>query len=281
MKLAYCVAGPDTRDPGVLALRGDPAEVFPRLASLGYAGVDLMVRDPALLDGARLQSLAERAGLRIVSLSTGQVRKEDQLSLAHPDETARARAVDRGRAIIDLAAALEAQVNIGTLRGHLPEGPAREEARAAARASLQALIAHAAPRGVRVALEPQSRYIINWLHTVAEARAFIAGLAPPGAALVFDVYHALLEEASVFAALVEAGPLVSLVQVSDSNRLPPGAGHLPLGEVLRVLAAIGFGGYVAVEAVQKPTPHEAAARAARHLVPLLEQIASERKATPA
>jgi sugar phosphate isomerase/epimerase len=212
-------------------------------------------------------------------LSTGQVRKEDGLSLCDLDERARARAVDRARAIIDLAARLGAQVNIGTLRGPLPVGPSREPSRAAARASLQALLAHARGLGVRLALEPQSRQVINWLNTVGEARAFIAGLDPaPG--LLLDVYHAFLEEPSLFAAIIDAAPLLTLVQVSDSNRLPPGCGHLPFGDVLRVLAAVGYRGFLAVEALQQPTPPEAAARAARHLLALLEQIASERSPTP-
>jgi sugar phosphate isomerase/epimerase len=297
VKLAYAVATPDTVDATMLAMRGPLARSFATLARLGYSGVDLMVRDPAALEPDALAGLAADHGLTIVSLSTGQARKEDGLSLASLDEGARTRAVDRGRAFLTLAGRLGAQVNIGTLRGTLPDGPDRPAARAAAVGGLRILLAEARAIGVRLAIEPQCRYISNWINTVSEARALAAELAEPdarpsrgdvaqgrvqgredGLALLLDLYHLELEEASVYAAIVDAGRLTTLVQVADSNRLPPGAGHAPFGELLRVLAAVGYDGFVAVEALQRPDSDEAAARAARHLLPLLERISAERSA---
>jgi sugar phosphate isomerase/epimerase len=72
----------------------------------------------------------------------------------------------------------------------------------------------------------------------------------------------------VAAAAVRARAAISYVQVSDNNRMAPGGGHLAVADVLRVLRALGYDGYVCVECVQKP---DSAARAARYLAPLLDE----------
>jgi sugar phosphate isomerase/epimerase len=269
MKLSYPVATPDTRDAGMLALRGDPAECFELLAATGYGGAELMPRDPAGLDPERFKVLAADVGLGLAGVSTGQLRKEDGLQLCHADPAARAQAVTRTKAVIDFAAAAGAgQVNIGTLRGSLPPDPAGQDAaRARAAESLHELLDYALPRGVGVALEPQCRYVSNWLNTAGETLQWMEQFRQPNLSLLFDAYHSLLEERSVYAALIRAFPRVSHVQVADTNRLPPGGGQAAIGDLVRVLRALGYRGYVSVEVQQQPDGPAAARAAARHLLP--------------
>ncbi|MGH9843727.1 MAG: sugar phosphate isomerase/epimerase family protein [Blastocatellia bacterium] len=274
MKLAFPVATPDTADETMLALRGDLGESFRLLARLGYDGAELMVRDPRRLNPDEIRTLAARHNLALPAVSTGQLRKEDGLQLCTLDESARSRAVARTKEVIEFAAAINSpQINIGTLRGHLPAPAAeRDQALAAARASVNELLNYAAERGVGVALEPQSRFVSNWLNSVDEAMAWLRPFAQPNWSLLFDAYHALFEEASVYAALIRARPKISHVQVADSNRLAPGGGQVNFGELLRVLAALDYRGHVSVEVLPLPSAAETAARAARCLRPLLEEL---------
>jgi len=122
---------------------------------------------------------------------------------------------------------------------------------------------------VTIALEPQCRFVINWLNTVAETIEFIRTLKTKNVKLLFDVYHAGMEEASVFAAMIVARDRISGVQLSDSNRRAPGMGHMHFGEVLRVLDALGYGGYLSVECLPMPDAATAAESAIRHLRPLI------------
>lgn len=272
MKLAFTVATPDTADATMLALRGDLGESFRLLARLGYQGAELMVRDPAGLDPTHIQALATELGLEIPAVSTGQMRKEDGLQLCHPDPAARARAVARTREVIDFTAALGApQINIGTLRGHIPNSADRKEALAAARDSLDELLDYALARQIGIALEPQNRFVINWLNSVGETLAWMRHFSQPNLSLLFDAYHALFEERSVAAALIRAFPRVSHVQVADSNRLAPGCGQFHFGEFVRVLHALDYRGYVSVEILTQPDGAEAATLAARCLLPLIQE----------
>jgi sugar phosphate isomerase/epimerase len=197
------------------------------------------------------------------------VRKEDGLSLASIDPGSRQRAIDRTCAVIDFAASFGAQVNIGTLRGHL--GAQRGETQKLATDALARLLEYADGAGVILAIEPQSRFVIDWLNSSDETLRYIQGFAGPRPSLLFDVYHAMLEERSVAAAAIRARAAISYVQVSDSNRLAPGCGQFAVADALRVLRALDYNGYVSVECLQRPDSKTTATRAARFLTPLLDE----------
>jgi sugar phosphate isomerase/epimerase len=272
MRLCYAVATPECEDRAMLALRRPLADAFTLLASAGYEAAELMVRDPARLSPQLILRQAADAGLAIPAVSTGQLRKEEGHELCSLDDTARARAVDALKRVLDFAAAVGAGVvNIGTLRGQLPDGEGRDNAADAAVRSLEQALAHASQFGVAIAVEPQCRFISNWINTVAEGLALrerFNGLKP---LLVFDAYHALLEERSVFAALIRARANVAWVQLSDSNREAPGLGQQNFGEFIRVLDALDYDGFISIECVQRPDEESAVRQAARHLIPLIEE----------
>lgn len=272
MRLCHTVATPECEDPNMLALRLPPAQSFQLLAGAGYAAAELMVRDPRVLDAGALRRQASDHGLALPAVSTGQLRKERGLQLCALDAASRGAAVDALRHVIDFAADIGAGVvNIGTLRGHLPAGAERAAALDAAVQALEAALEHAAQAQVAIALEPQCRYVSNWLNTVSESVAFLHRFSGARPRLVFDCYHALLEERSLAAALIRACPHLAWVQVSDSNRGAPGSAQLSFGELVRVLKALGYRGYLCVECTPSADPVLAVQAAQRTLIPLLEE----------
>ncbi len=275
IRLCYTVATPECEDRAMLALRRPLGQAFALLASSGYEAAELMVRDPSHLDPCQILRLAKDAGLDLPAVSTGQLRKEEGHQLCALAASARARAVAALNRVIDFAAAVGARVvNIGTLRGSLPADESRERAAAAAVESLQEALAHASEAGVAIAIEPQSRFVCNWLHTVADGLALRKRFEGWKPLLVFDAYHALLEERSVLAALIRAHPAVGWVQLSDNNRMAPGLGNQNFGEFIRVLHALGYSGFVSVECLQHPDEESAVRQAAHHLRPFLDETRS-------
>jgi sugar phosphate isomerase/epimerase len=253
----------------MFAMRGPLEQSFATLQRLGYDGVELMVRDVSELQAASIKSAAAAHGLEIKAVSTGQLRKEDGLSLNDIDKDRRLLAISRTNAVVDFAGEFGAQVNIGTLRGHLPAAGSRQDAVDRARDSLGEIAVHALEKGVPIAIEPQCRYVVNWLNTVAETIEFIRSMSARNVKMLFDVYHAGMEEPSVFASMIVARDRISWVQVSDSNRRAPGMGHVNFGEVMRVLQALGYNGYVSVECLPAPEAAIAAEAAIRHLRPFM------------
>ena len=130
-----------------------------------------------------------------------------------------------------------------------PYSPPRrqEESRAALVDALAELGAHAAAAGVQIFLEPLNRYEDYLVNTLADAVSIVVELDSPGVAVVADTYHMSIEEADCAASIRAAGDHIRHVQLGDSNRLEPGAGHYDWPATLAALDAIGYDGWLAME----------------------------------
>ena len=130
-----------------------------------------------------------------------------------------------------------------------PFEPPRDEAgdRAVLFEALGLLGEHAQREGVRILLEPLNRYEDHMVNRLEQAVELAEATGLHSVGVVADSYHMNIEEADVQGALVAAAPRLHHVQVSDSNRLEPGAGHLDWAALLAALARIGYSGELAAE----------------------------------
>lgn len=109
------------------------------------------------------------------------------------------------------------------------------------------LAAHAEAEGVIIAIEPLNRYEDHMINTLAAAADLCAAVGSAHFGIAADTYHMNIEEADPAQALVAAAPWLRHVQVSDSNRLEPGAGHVDWGVLLAALWSIGYDDELAYE----------------------------------
>jgi sugar phosphate isomerase/epimerase len=112
---------------------------------------------------------------------------------------------------------------------------------------LRQLGEHAAAEGVELFLEPLNRYEDHMVNRLEQAVDLIQEVGLDSVRIGIDSYHMNIEEADPSAAIVAAAPYIGHVQLSDSNRLQPGAGHLDWPAFLGALDAIGYNRYLAVE----------------------------------
>lgn len=119
--------------------------------------------------------------------------------------------------------------------------------------ALVELGSHAVREGVEIYLEPLNRYEDHMVNRLDEAADLVRDI--PGAKVVADTFHMNIEEDSPSSSLRAVLPYLGHVQVSDSNRFQPGAGHLDWGRVLSVLRS--FDGYLAVECRLRGEPEAA------------------------
>jgi len=266
MKLSLVLSVDETAFDAV-AVRGTWMEGARLAAALGYEGVELAIRDPQAVDGPALEAQLRALGLGVPALGTGQAYLRDGLSLAHPDEGIRARAIERVEAHIRLAASLGAAVIVGLLRGRA--GGDRAAADARLDGALRRLLPLAERMAVPVLLEPINRYETDYLVTVDEVLAVIDRHGSPLLGVLADTFHMNIEEASLEASLRRAGARLRHVHVADSNRQAPGWGHLDFAAVLRALRDIRYAGYLSAEILPRPDPDRAARQAIAYLRPLV------------
>jgi len=110
----------------------------------------------------------------------------------------------------------------------------------------EALIASADVEAV-IYLEPLNRYEDYLIHTLADASAVADDVADPRVRVIADTFHMSVEEADIGRAIRDAGSRIAHVQLGDSNRLEPGAGHYDWDETLAALDDIGYDGWLAME----------------------------------
>jgi len=130
-----------------------------------------------------------------------------------------------------------------------PFEPPRDEAadREVLLAGLTELGEHAAAEGVVLFLEPLNRYEDHMVNRLEQAASLIDEVGLGSVRIGADTYHMNIEEDDPAAALLSFARYVGHVQVSDSNRLQPGAGHLDWSAVLAALTAVGYDGDLALE----------------------------------
>jgi deoxyribose-phosphate aldolase len=256
-----------------VAFKGDFEANVKRIADLGYDGVELAIRDPKLVDPGELVDTVQRYRLAAPAIGTGQAWGEEGLSFTDPDPDIRQAAIERVLSHVPLAAYFNevfenpggTAIIIGLLRGVVRPGTDQDQAMGWLVHALQQCSAAAEPHGVRLALEPINRYETTLINNVAQGMDLIEHVGSPAFGLLLDTFHMNIEEPSIEASMRACGDRIFHFHVADSNRWPPGGGHLDFGHILGVLQEVGYQGYVSGEFLPKPDGDTAARLAIEHL----------------
>jgi sugar phosphate isomerase/epimerase len=264
MKLSVVLSVQQARFEAV-AFKGNLEGNLAKIAGWGYDGVELAIRDPQAVDAEELATLVAAHGLTVPAIGTGQAWGEERLSYSDPDPTVRRAAIERTKMHVPVAQRLNAIIIIGLLRGLVQPGVDQAQAMAWTTDALAECCAEAAQSGVRVAVEPINRYETTLINNVAQGLELIDCVGAENLGLLFDTFHANIEEPSIEESLMVAGDRLFHVHVADSNRWYPGAGHLDFARILGILPRVGYSGFVSGEFMPHPDAATAAQRAVEHL----------------
>jgi len=243
------------------------------IAGLGVTSASVTGAKARASGADAVVAASRRHGVKIVT-TTGA------LSLDLTSGQASAASRRRAEQDIDLAAAVGAAVMYGLVGPRIAD---RWDACADAYVNAAGeLVGYAADRGVTLAIEPTSWLYadLTFIHTFHDALL----VAPPaGMGICLDAFH-VWTEAGLREEIAEHAGLIAHVQLSDmtpgSRSLPcravPGDGDVPLAAVVRWLLDSGYPGVFDCElngpAIDAIGHHAAAARAARWLDKLLEEL---------
>ncbi|MCR9272456.1 MULTISPECIES: sugar phosphate isomerase/epimerase family protein [Mameliella] len=134
----------------------------------------------------------------------------------------------------------------------------------------------AARGGYKLALEHLNRFETYFLNTMDQARAYADRVDHPAFGIMYDTFHANIEERDQPAAIAHLGDRMHVLHVSENDRGVPGRGQIDFAAVFRAAKAAGFDGHVVVEAFGAGLPELAAAtRVWRPLFPDFETLFTE------
>ena len=240
--------------------RGDLETNLARIASFGYDGVELAIRDPSLVDLGNLEALVRKANLRVPAIGTGQAWGEEGLSFTDPDSAIRRAAIERIKSHVPVAGHFGAVIIIGLIRGIVKPGVDSGQAMDWLVEALRECSEASRPHGIRLALEPINRYETTLINTTAQGLELIERVDADNFGLLLDTFHMNVEEPVIEESIRASGAHVFHFHVADSNRWYPGAGHLDFNSILGELFATGYQGWVSGEFIPRPDAETAAQR---------------------
>jgi D-psicose/D-tagatose/L-ribulose 3-epimerase len=226
-----------------------------RIKQWGFDLVEVSTFDFDRFPAAKVRTAVRDAGLscNLCSALTGD------LNLAGPDP---ARAFDFIRRGIETAAEIGAAVLSGPYCapvGYLPGRRRTDSEWQQCVEYLRRLGPVVDQHGVSLALEALNRFETYLLNTAADSARLVDEVAHPRIGILFDTFHANIEERNVAGAVTLLGSRIKNCHASENDRGTPGSGHVPWDEVFAALHQIGYDGPVVIESFGAAMPEIAAA----------------------
>lgn len=238
------------------------------IKSLGFDSVEIPIF--ATSDLAPYERLGKR--LRSLGLSATAVTvMTPETNPIAPEPEIRAAAVAHLDRVMECGQAFGCEILCGPVHSAIGvftgQGPTDEEFKAGVE-TLQKAAEKAESRGVRIAVEYLNRFEIYFLTTAAQASRFIQAVNHPSCRMMYDSFHAHIEEKNQARAIETCKDETIHVHVSENDRGVPGTGQVDWDSFFQGLKASGYDGYLTIEAFGRALPALAAAtRVWRDLFP--------------
>lgn len=247
-------------------------DLLPRVKEWGFDGIEIARFDFAGFPAARIRQAAAAAGLEVTFCSalTGE------LSLVAADPAIRARAKAFIEDGVRTAAEIGSTIFIGPYCapvGQLLGRRRTEDEWKRAVEGLQSLGPALASNHVTLAVEPLNRFETYFLNTSADAARLCDEVNHPNVGILFDTFHANIEEKSLGDAIRLLGRHVKHVHTCENDRGIPGSGHVDWPGVAKALRDIRYESWAVIESFGGSIPEIAAAACIwRDLAPAVDDI---------
>lgn len=239
----------------------------------GYDGVEIPILSGDVSHYAALGALLDEIGLARTSTSI----------VASPDAnpvSADAEARRRGGAhldwILDCAIALGSESVGGPFYsplGHFTGSGPNENELAWGADAHRAMAERAQANGIFLSVEPLNRFETYFLNTAAQAKAHVERVGHPACRLIYDTFHAHIEEKNQPAAIAQLAGHIGVLHVSENDRGIPGTGQVDFRTIFGAVRRTGFDGWIVTEAFGNSVAELAAAtRVWRPLFPDLQTL---------
>lgn len=224
------------------------AELFPKIAQLGFDSVEIAAEDPSLIDAKAVKQGLKEYGLdAVICAAFGPTR-----DLTNEDPAVHENCFTYIRSCFDLCNALETSFVAGPMYSAVgkarmvPPDQRKKEWELAVK-NLRIVCDMAAERNLQIALEPLNRFESDLVNTASDVLRLVNDISHPAAKIMLDGFHMNIEERDVEKAIISVGDKLIHFQVSENYRGTPGTGQTPWDAYKKGLEAINYNGVVSIE----------------------------------
>ncbi len=230
----------DTLDDSILP-------VLENLKKIGYDAIEIPIFE---YDAAKYTRWGKRFDDLGLARSGVTIRLPGNNPIS-PDAAERGLGVAGNKAALDCAAAAGCEFLVGPYHSALGQfsgsGPTADEWRWGVD-SMRQVAEHAEKVNVTLGIEYLNRFECYLLNTAADGARFCRDIGHPRATMMYDTFHANIEEKSSAAAIRALKPCLSHVHISENDRSTPGQGSVRWAENFDALHEVGFNGMMVIEA---------------------------------
>jgi D-psicose/D-tagatose/L-ribulose 3-epimerase len=220
--------------------------LLPTIKEAGFDGVEIPLLRPQELQSASIRKAIEANGLE----SNCCTVLVGGLSLISESSDTRRKTQQHLKEIAKAAAEAGAKIVAGPLYcpvGYLPGRRRTDDEWNWAIEGFQAVGETLAGHGVTFAIEPLNRFETYFLNTAADAARLAEEISHPNIGILFDTFHANVEEKSIAAGYRKIGRHLKHVHTCENDRGIPGSGHVEWKEVFQALRAMNYDGWLTIE----------------------------------
>ena len=212
----------------------------------GFDGIEIPLFRLDGFDAAAVRRDTKAAGLEC-TVASAFIR---ELSPISDDAGVRSKAIDHLKGLINASAECGAKVLCGPMYspvGYLPGRRRTAEEWKRAVAALQAVGDTLAATGVTLAVEPLNRFETYFLNTAEDAARLCDEVAHPNVGILFDTFHANIEEKHVGPAIRSVAKHLRHVHTCENDRGIPGSGHVEWAAAFEALREVKYDGWLTIE----------------------------------
>ncbi len=220
--------------------------LLPRIKAAGFDGVELPIFNPADFQAAEIGQALEDNALECTVCSV----LDADSSMISEDAAARARCHSRLAGVIAKSAEVGAKILAGPLYspvGYLPGRRRTADEWKWAVEGLQSLAPALNEYDITLAIEPLNRFETYFLNTAQDAVKLCDAIGEPRIGILFDTFHANIEEKDVAQAYRTVAPRLKHVHTCENDRGTPGTGHVDWRGVFQALRDIHYDGWLTIE----------------------------------
>jgi D-psicose/D-tagatose/L-ribulose 3-epimerase len=224
----------------------DHFHLLPQIREHGFDGIEVALIRPGDFRAAEIRRALDQNQLECTVCSV----LPRELSLLSDDKAVIAKTVANLRECIRATAEAGATYIAGPLYspvGFLPGRRRNADEWKRAVESYQKLGDILTQNKVQVCIEPLNRFETYFLNTTADAVAFCSEINHPNVGILWDTFHANIEEKDPAQALLSTRKYLKHVHTCENDRGTPGSGHVNWPGVFAALRDLKYDSWLTIE----------------------------------
>ena len=228
------------------------SDTLQRAQKCGVEGIEYTCAPIEELDQTDLKKGLEKTGMKLSAIGSYYWVTGQKMNLLSKDSRIQHETIKTVKKALDLGAEIGAPVNLGQLRGNLPDDfkPASYYEDQLVEI-LKDLASYAAPKSATFTFEPENRFYLNWLCTSKDGMRIINKVGYENFKLTLDLKHMNVEE-NITEALIICRDITHNIHFIDAdNTMITANSILNIPDIIRTLCAIQFSGWLVTATTSK------------------------------